>query len=89
MIVVRPIVNKVIVRAPGPAGPPGPASAFYIHEQTVASATWTIAHNLGFKPSVELFGAGSQEIEGDIVHASANITTVYFTIPITGFARLT
>lgn len=60
----------------------------YIHNQTVASATWTITHNLGFKPSVELFNSGSQEIEGDVVHASYNVTIVYFTQAITGFARL-
>ena len=60
----------------------------YLHTQSTASATWTIAHNLGFKPSVELFNAGSQEIDGDVVHISQNVVMVYFTQSITGFARL-
>lgn len=60
----------------------------YLHTQTTASAVWTITHNLGFKPSVELFNAGSQEIDGDVLHLSVNVVQVSFTIPITGFARL-
>ncbi|MFZ9349497.1 MAG: hypothetical protein ACO242_02245 [Candidatus Fonsibacter ubiquis] len=60
----------------------------YLHTQSTASAVWTIAHNLGFKPSVELFNAGSQEIDGDVLHLSDNVVQVTFNIPITGFARL-
>lgn len=70
------------------SGSPVPALSTYVHTQSSASATWTINHNLGFKPSVELFSSGSQEIEGDVVHTSNNQTMVYFTASITGFARL-
>ena len=71
-----------------PYKPSGQAGASYVHNQPSAAATWTIAHNLGFKPSVELLNAGSQEIEGDVVHTSQNVTVVNFTTPIAGFARL-
>lgn len=71
-----------------PSGPCLPGGASYVHNQLAPSTTWTIAHNLGFKPSVELLNSGSQEIEGDVVHMSQNVTVVYFTTPITGFARL-
>lgn len=64
-------------------------SSNYVHSQISASTTWTIPHNLGFKPSVELLNTGSQEIEGDVVHPSINVCLVYFTTPIAGFARLT
>ena len=60
----------------------------YTHTQSIASAVWTIAHNLGFKPSVELLDTGSQEIEGDVVHLSQNVCIAYFTTPTAGFARL-
>ena len=70
-------------------GPQGPAGAGYVHTQSTASATWTITHNLGFKPSVELLNAGSQEVDGDVVHTSYDVTIVYFTAAIAGFARLT
>ena len=63
--------------------------AAYVHTQSTPSATWTITHNLGFKPSVELLNTGSQEIDGDVVHVSENVTTVYFTTAVAGFARLT
>lgn len=63
--------------------------AAYIHNQTVAASTWTINHNLGFKPSVELFDSGSQEIDAAIVHTSDNQVVVTLTKAIRGFARLT
>lgn len=65
------------------------SNAGYVHTQSTAAATWTITHNLGFIPSVELFNTGSQEIDGDVVHVSQNVTTVYFTAAVAGFARLT
>lgn len=69
-------------------GPQGPAGSSFTHNQPTASPTWTMAHNLGFRPSVELLSAGGQEIEGDVVHLSQNVCIAYFTIPIAGFARL-
>lgn len=61
----------------------------FIHTQSVAATTWTINHNLGFKPSVELFDSSSQEIDASIVHTSNNQIIVTLTVAITGFARLT
>lgn len=56
--------------------------------QPTPSQQWVINHNLGFKPAVELFNTGSQEIEGDVVHVSINQTVVSFTLGVAGFARL-
>lgn len=63
--------------------------AGFVYTQAAASATWTINHNLGFKPSVELFDSGSQEIDASIVHTSNNQVVVTLTKAIAGFARLT
>jgi hypothetical protein len=60
----------------------------YVHTQSVAASTWIINHNLGFKPSVELYDSGSQEIDAAIVHTSDNQVIVTLTKAITGFARL-
>ena len=60
----------------------------YFHNQPTPSNMWTMAHNLGFTPSVELFDTGSCEVEGSVVHPSNNVCIAYFTIPIAGFARL-
>jgi hypothetical protein len=63
--------------------------AAYVHTQPVSASTWTINHNLGFKPSVELFDSGNQEIDAAVVHTSDNQVVVTFTKATAGFARLT
>jgi hypothetical protein len=63
--------------------------AAYVHTQSVSASAWTINHNLGFKPSVELFDSGSHEIDAAIVHTSNNQVVVTFTKATAGFARLT
>lgn len=64
------------------------ASDAFVFTQPTPALTWTINHNLGHVPSVELFDTGSQEIEADVSHPSINTTTILFTIPTAGFARL-
>lgn len=78
---------------PGPQGPPGPAgpagtSGSYVHVQSVAATTWTINHNLGYRPSVELLDSGSQEIDADVSHPTVNQTVVSLTPASAGLARL-
>jgi hypothetical protein len=68
-------------------GPDGGAA--YVYTQAVAASTWTINHNLGFVPSVEVFDSGSQEIEADVSHPTTNQTVIVFSVPLAGFARLT
>lgn len=83
------VTTEVII--PGPQGIPGLSGAdlsTYIHTQVNPAITWTINHNLGIKPSVELLNTGSQEIEGDVIHTSTNQVIVQFTSPIAGTARL-
>lgn len=90
-VVQVPVVSAIaaITQGPqGPIGPAGPAGVNYTHQQLVAASIWTINHNLGFKPAVELLNSGSQEIEGDVIHASLNQTIVSFTSQVAGTARL-
>jgi hypothetical protein len=85
----RPTQAAVVeVIHPGPQGPPGEVANSYTHSQPVPSPTWTMPHNLGFRPSVELLNSGGQEIEGDILHLSENVCIAYFNQPIAGLARL-
>lgn len=63
-------------------------SVSYTHTQSIAASPWTINHNLGFKPSVEILSAGGVEIEGEVVHVSVNQVVINFTSSITGTARL-
>lgn len=61
----------------------------FIHQQWVASAIWTINHNMGLRPSVSILDAGGNEVEADVVHISANQLQIRFAIPVAGLARLT
>jgi len=59
----------------------------YVHTQATASAMWTINHNLGFKPGVQVFSVGGLVLEGDVVHTSDNQCLVYFVVAVAGSAR--
>ena len=86
VVVTVPVTSTVTATT---AGPQGPADAGYLHQQTSASTTWTINHNLGFRPAVELFDSGSQEIEGDVSHPSINQAIITVNPATAGSARLT
>ena len=80
----------IIAQGPqGPAGSSGGASATYVYQQVSPSTSWVVNHNLGFKPSVELLDAGSQEIEGDVFHASVNQAIITMSPATAGKARFT
>lgn len=78
----------VKVSSEGIQGPPGASGGFlFVHTQSSASATWTINHNLGSFPSVELMTLGGVEMDGAIQHTSPNQTVITFNTPQTGIAR--
>lgn len=84
-------VVRVTTAGPqGPVGPQGPAGGVaYVHTQATPSTTWTINHNLGYRPAVELLDTGSQEIDAEIAHPSVNQTVVTLNPATAGLARLT
>lgn len=59
----------------------------YLHTQSSASATWTVNHNSGFKPTVSVYSPGGVELTAEILHISNNQLTISFSSPQTGFAR--
>lgn len=65
----------------------GTVVSSYVHTQAVASATWVVNHNLGFRPSVELTDTGGNEIVAEVLHVTNNQTNIYLTDAITGQAR--
>lgn len=87
----RVVVQRAQLRvaAVGVQGPAGPGSnAGYNHVQGSASNTWTINHNLGYRPSVELFTTGGVEFEAEVIHTTVNQCIVYLATAIAGSARL-
>lgn len=80
---------------PGPQGPqgiPGVAdttSFSQVFEQQVISSTWTINHNLGYRPAVFVRDYGNNNLECDVQHSSASSLTLNFLSENTGYAYLT
>lgn len=69
------------------AGPPGAAGgATYTHTQAVAAAVWTVAHNLGRRPSVTVTDHLGNEVWPDIRHLDGDLVQVTHGVPLTGFA---
>jgi hypothetical protein len=60
----------------------------YRHEQQSALSTWTINHNLGFKPNVNISDYGGNNVECDIEQVSTNQMVLLFAEPISGYAYL-
>ena len=77
----------VTVTTAGPQGPAGTGA--FVYQQSTPATVWTINHNLGYRPSVELLDAGSQEIDGEVAHPSVNQTVVTLNPASAGLARLT
>ena len=85
---------------PGPTGPTGPmgpsgltaseipALVSYTHNQSAASTTWTITHNLNFKPNVTVFDSGESMVEGSVTHTNNTTLTITFSAAISGRAHL-
>ena len=61
----------------------------HVHTQPVASATWTITHALGGRPSVTVVDSGFTKVYGEIVYDSDTQVRVLFSAPFSGFAYLT
>jgi hypothetical protein len=61
----------------------------FVHEQTIAASTWTITHNLGTNPDVEVSNAADTVVVfTEVNYVNANVVQVKFNTPQTGFARL-
>lgn len=87
VVVVGPSASAISVTNSGPVGPPG-RGAGYDYVQSSPSDNWVINHNLGYKPTVQVFTVGGLEIIGEIQHVSNNQVTVTFNTPLAGSARL-
>lgn len=68
------------------------AASLYKHEQDTASDTWTIVHNLGMYPCVDVYtlidGTLSKVIPDEVTYVNAATCVVTFVEPISGFATV-
>jgi hypothetical protein len=69
-------------------GPPGPPGGTYRHVQTIPATTWTIVHNLGFRPNVTVVDTAGEQVEGEVDYVSETTVVVTFTAAFAGDAYL-
>ena len=71
---------------------PGEAAAtgdkHYLYDQPTPSTDWTITHNLGKQPSVEVIDSGGNLVFGKVEYPSLNTVIVRFSVPFSGTATL-
>lgn len=69
-------------------GTGGAGSASYLHAQPTPAAVWTIAHNLGFNPTVQARTVGGLVFDAEVIHLSLNVCELRMIVPYAGTARL-
>jgi hypothetical protein len=72
----------------GPAGPAGTSGGAFTHTQMSNAVSWSITHNLGYRPAVTTFDNVGDEIVGRVAHSSVNALTVHFSVAVSGTAHL-
>jgi hypothetical protein len=91
IIVVQPVIPIVEITAPGPQGPAGSfvvGDVAYTHTQAIASATWTINHNLGFNPTAVVLDSAGTNCEGSFSYPTVNQMVITFNSAFTGIAYI-
>jgi hypothetical protein len=87
-IIVVPNNPIITVQTPGPQGPSASAQIFYVHTQAVASATWTINHNLNGNPTAVVLDSAGTQCEGTFSYPSLNQMIISFNSAFTGTAYI-
>lgn len=72
----------------GPTGPPGLDGGSYTHEQSTPTATWSITHNLGYKPAVSIEDVDGNSHDALVTWPTANTVVVLFAAVTAGRAHL-
>ncbi|TAN71617.1 MAG: hypothetical protein EPN17_01005 [Methylobacter sp.] len=60
------------------------ASGHFEYTQSTPSATWTVNHNLGYRPAVQVTTLGGLRVWADTLHISINQVVIYLELPATG-----
>lgn len=68
--------------------PPSGSNTYYIHQQTLAMATWTITHSFNRIPDVTIIDNTGKVIYTDIEHPNNSTVVLTFSLPISGKALL-
>ena len=61
---------------------------YYVHDQQVASTTWTVNHNLGKFASINIVDTVGDEVIGEVTYSTTNQIVINFSAPISGKAYI-
>jgi hypothetical protein len=95
VIVTEDTANKVVVNQDAPnqvvvrLAANGGNTRRHVHNQPVASETWTINHSLGGKPSITVVDTADTVVIGEVTYISDSQIRIEFTTAFSGFAYLT
>lgn len=81
------VIGEVDYRPNPPGGGMGGDLTFH-YNQGSSATVWTINHNLGKFPSVQVFTSAGDKIEGDVHHINVDSLTITFTAAFAGDAYL-
>jgi hypothetical protein len=56
----------------------GGSSLPYIHVQSSPSTLWTVNHNLGYRPVIDVLSVGGIVVEANVTHVSDNQAQINF-----------
>lgn len=82
---LRRVVSGIAVE--GPQGPPGTAGGGFVHTQATPATPWIVNHNLGYRPAVEVYDSGGNEVIVEVAHISLNQYEVRPQPAMSGFTR--
>lgn len=86
-VIIQPVIPTVVISSPGPQGPGG-VEIFYVHTQAVASAVWTINHNLNGNPTAVVLDSAGTQCEGTFSYPSNSQMIITFSSAFTGTAYI-
>lgn len=91
MYVLTTATHEVVVTDArmGPAGGSGGPGSSFLYVQPVPSSVWTINHNLGARPVVEVRDNTGGVVFASITHLSIDTVRITFSVPYAGTAYLT
>ena len=64
------------------------ADKYFAYEQSTASDTWTIHHNLNKFPSVSIVDTANTQVVGEVEYLDTNTVRITFNAPFGGYAYL-
>lgn len=93
VVSTQPATSSVISSAaqPGPrgaTGPEGPAGAGSEWPFASPVATWTVRHNLGRHPLVQVLDTTGAQFDADVEYADVNTVVITHAQPVAGSALL-